>query len=270
MMPCPITSLSGPGRFSTATSPDGSRMSKVCVIRCHYFRDSRLQREVSALLDRCHAVHVLCLRDGSEPLSERRGRLAISRMRLSHSAGAGIVRRLGEYMAFFVWAALTVAALHLRRRFDVVQVNSVPDFLVFAALVPRFAGARVVLDLQEPMPEFFMTKTDVAERHWTVRGLIAVEQASIRFADAVLTVTELMRQAFVARGAAPEKITVVMDGSDEGLFDATRFPRRVRDNGKFVLLSHGTIEPQYGLDTAIRAVALLATEIPSIELRIVG
>src|SRR5215216_5887675 len=125
MMPCPITSLSGPDRFSIATSPDGSRMSKVCVIRCHYLRDSRMQREVSALLDRGHSVHVLCLRDSGEPLRERRGRLVISRMPMSRSADGGIVRRLAEYAAFFIWAALGVAALHLRHRFDLVQVNSV-------------------------------------------------------------------------------------------------------------------------------------------------
>ena len=44
--------------------------------------------------------------------------------------------------------------------------------------------------------------------------IAALEQASIRFADAALTVTEPMRQVFVARGASPDKITVVMDGSD--------------------------------------------------------
>ena len=79
-----------------------------------------------------------------------------------------------------------------------------------------------------------------------------------------------MRQAFVARGASPDKITVVMDGSDEEVFDPTRFPRRVRDDDRFVLVSHGMIESQYGLDTAIRAVARLVAAIPSLELRIVG
>jgi glycosyltransferase involved in cell wall biosynthesis len=245
-------------------------MSRVCVIRCHYFRDTRLQREVAALLDRGHSVHVLCLRDRGERLREHRGRLTISRMPMRHSAGAGAARRFAEYVTFFVLVCVGVGALHLRRRFDLVQINSVPDVLVFAALLPRVTGARVLLDLQEPMPEFFVTKSGVGERHPAVRLLAALEQASIRFADAALTVTEPMRQAFVDRGARPDKITVVMDGSDEEVFDPTRFPRRVRDDDTFVLVSHGTIEPQYGLDTAIRAVALLAETIPSLELRIVG
>lgn len=245
-------------------------MSRICVVRCHYFRDTRLQREVGALLDRGHSVHVLCLCDRGEPFRERRGRLTISRMPMRHPAGAGVARRFAEYVVFFVLAGLAVAALHLRSRFDLVQVNSVPDVLVFVAVLPRLTGARVLLDLQEPLPEFFAMKAGVGERHPTVRLIAGLEQASIRFADAALTVTESMRRTFVARGAAPDKITVVMDGSDEEVFDLTRFPQRVRSNGKFVLVSHGTIEPQYGLDTAIRAVARLAPAIPSIELRIVG
>ena len=245
-------------------------MPRVCVIRCHYFRDTRLQREVAALVDRGHSVHVLCLRDRGEPRREHCGRLTITRMPMRHSAGAGTARRFAEYVTFFVLVGLGVAALHLRRRFDLVQINSPPDVLVFAALVPRLTGARVLLDLQDPLPEFFATKSGISERHPAVRLIAACEQASIRFADAALTVTEPMRRAFVARGASPDKITVVMDGSDEEDFDPTRFPRRTRDDDRFVLVSHGTIEPRYGLDTAIRAVARLAEAIPSIELRIVG
>ncbi|KRE32488.1 hypothetical protein ASG82_23645 [Mycobacterium sp. Soil538] len=191
-------------------------------------------------------------------------------MPMRHRAGAGTARRLAEYVTFFVLVGLGVAALHLRRNFDLVQVNSPPDVLVFAALVPRLTGARVLLDLQEPLPEFFATKSGLGERHPAMRLIAAFEQASIRFAHAALTVTEQMRQAFVARGASPDKITVVMDGSDEEIFDPARFPRHVRDDDKFVLISHGTIEPQYGLDTVIRAVARLAAAIPSLELRIVG
>lgn len=244
-------------------------MSRVCVIRCHYFRDNRLKREVNVLLDHGHSVHLLCLREADEPLYEQRGRLTISRMPIRHPAGAGIARRLAEYVMFFVLVSVGVAALHLRRPFDLVQVHSPPDGLVFAALAPRLMGARVLLDMQEPLPEFFVTKSGVGERHPAVRLIAAFEQASIRFADAALTVTEQMRQAFVARGASPDKITVVMDGSDEKVFDPNRFPQRARDADRFVLVSHGTIEPQYGLDTVIRAVARLPATIP-VELRIVG
>jgi lipid II:glycine glycyltransferase (peptidoglycan interpeptide bridge formation enzyme) len=58
----------------------------------------------------------------------------------------------------------------------------------------------------------------VSERHPAARLTAALERASIRFADAALTNTEPMRQAFVARGASPDKITVVVDGSGKESF----------------------------------------------------
>ena len=243
-------------------------MARVCVIRCHYFRDTRLQREISALLDRGHQVHVLCLREPGEPMRERRNGLTITRIPMRHTAGATTARRLFEYILFFLAASVGVTALHLHRRLDLVQVNSLPDALVFSALIPRLAGARVLLDLQEPMPEFFETKSGLDDRHLAVRLVVALEQASIRFADAVITVTEQMRQTFGARGAATDKITVVMDGSDEEIFDPAQHHRH--DSGTFVLVSHGTMEPQYGLDTAIHAVAQLITTIPELELHLIG
>ena len=246
-------------------------MARICVVRCHYFRDSRVQREVAALVEAGHNVVVVCERDVHEPRLERRGALTIHRLPLRHVAGAGASRLFAEYAAFFVLAAGLVTLSHLRRRFDVVQVNSVPDALVFIATVPRLTGARVLLDLQEPLPEFFMTKFGVGTRNPLVRVVAAAEQSSIRFADVAITVTDAMRRRFLERGARPDRVNVVMDGADESVFDRERrsaeyMPRADR----FVLISHGTIEPQYGLDTVIEAVALLAQEWPGLELQIYG
>ena len=176
---------------------------------------------------------------------------------------------LFEYAAFFLMAATLASVLHLRRRFDVVQVNSLPDTLVFAALIPRLMGARVLLDLHECMPEFFATRFGKAMNHPLIRFIVWLEQASIRFADFVITCTDQMREAFIARGAPANNIEVIFNGADEDIF-------RPRSNGSrrgaddFVLICHGTVEERYGLDTAIRAVALLRDDIPGLRLEIYG
>jgi glycosyltransferase involved in cell wall biosynthesis len=212
----------------------------------------------------------MCLREPGEPRREERAGLVVRRLPLRHRAGAGLPRLLAEYGAFFAMAAALVTVRHLRRRFDVVQVNSVPDALVFCALGPRLLGARILLDLQEPMPEFFATRFGAGLRHPAVRVIAALEQASIRFAHAAVTVTEQVREAFVRRGAPADKVTVVMDGADDRVFDTAPHPPRERDPSRLILMSHGTIEPQYGLDTAIAAVALLDGAIAGLELRIYG
>jgi glycosyltransferase involved in cell wall biosynthesis len=149
-------------------------------------------------------------------------------------------------------------------------VHTLPDPLVFAALVPKLTGARVILDLHECMPEFFATKFGTDLEHPAVRAVAASEQAAIRFADVAITCTDQMREAFVGRGANPEKIGVVHNGAEEDVFDPETHPPRARDNGSFTLLCHGSVEERYGLDTAIRAVASLSEEIPELKLRIYG
>jgi len=161
-----------------------------------------------------------------------------------------------------------VSLLHLRRRYRLVQVHSLPDTLVFAALVPKLLGARVVLDLHEMFPEFFGTK--FGDRPVAKRLIEVAEQLSIRFADFAITCTNEMRDTFVARGADPDRIGVVMNTSEETVFDVERYPPRGSDNGEFVLICHGTVEEHYGIDTAIDAVALLNGDIPGLRLDVVG
>jgi glycosyltransferase involved in cell wall biosynthesis len=174
-----------------------------------------------------------------------------------------------EYVVVLFFATLLVGALHLRRRYDVIQVNTPPDSLVFAALIPRLLGARVLLQLQEPMPEFFSTKFGAGQSRM-VRAVAWMEQRSVRFADFVVTCTEHMRAAFVARGAPPSKIAVIVPTSNEDEFDPARATAKAPSADRFVLVSHGSIEERYGLDTVIRAVRLLRDEIPGIRLEIYG
>jgi glycosyltransferase involved in cell wall biosynthesis len=243
--------------------------ARIGVIRQFYFPcDTRVRREVHALASAGHEVDVICMRRPGQPLYERSGSVAVYRVPLEHKRG-GPLRYLFEYVSFPLAASLCAGALAVRRRWDVVQVNTLPDWLVFAAIVPRLLGARVLLDLHECMPEFFATKF-ASPSHPAVRLLARLEQASIRFADLAITCTEQMRAAFIARGAQGEKIEVILNSADEEIFDPQRHPPTGSGPDRFVVLSHGSIEERYGLDTAIRAVARLAGEIPGLRLDIFG
>jgi glycosyltransferase involved in cell wall biosynthesis len=243
---------------------------RVAVLRQGYFElDPRVRREVHALLDAGHEVDVIALRQSGQPYRERDGRLTVRRVPAPRQRG-GALAYLTEYALFFLIAFALLTALHLRRRYKLVQVHSLPDPLVFAAIVPKLTGARVVLDLHECMPEFFATKFGTDLDHRAVRAVAAAEQAAIRFADFAITCTEQMREAFISRGADPDMIGVIHNGAEEDVFDPDRHPPRARDNGRFTLICHGSVEERYGLDTAIKAVASLAEEIPELRLQIYG
>jgi glycosyltransferase involved in cell wall biosynthesis len=245
-------------------------MARICVVRAFFVpEDVRVRREINALADAGHRVTVICMRSPGSVRREWYGDVEIHRLPMTHRRG-GILRYAFEYLAFPLLAALYLGLLDLRRRFDLVQVNTIPDWLVFAAAGPRLRGVPVIVDLHELMPEFFASKFGTTLRHPGVRALARLEQASIRFADLAMTCTEEMRSAFVSRGADADRISVVMNSSEEAIFDPQTFPpRRDRRTGRFSLICHGTIEERYGLDTIIRALRRL-DQIPGLTLEIYG
>ncbi|MGI8413881.1 MAG: glycosyltransferase family 4 protein [Solirubrobacteraceae bacterium] len=245
-------------------------MARVCVVGEFSFPlDGRARREVLALASAGHEVDVVCMRRAGEAARERDGNVSILRLPIRRHRG-GLSHQLYEYSAFALLAGLVLAGRSLRRRYDLVQVNTSPDWLVLSAIVPKLCGTAVLVDLEECMPEFFASRFGTGEKHPGVRLMALIERAAIRIADAAFTCTEQMREAFLSRGAPPAKIGVVLNSADETAFDPTRRAQRVHKPGQFTLISHGTIEERYGLDTAIRAVARLRDVIPELALKIYG
>lgn len=245
-------------------------MGRVLLIRQgHVPYDPRVRRDLDALVRDGHEVDVISKRIPGCATFERMPKVTIRRL-WTYERRGGKLGYLLRYAAFMLMATWLAGWLHLRRHYDMVQVHSLPDTLVFAALIPRLFGARVVLDLQEPMPEFFASKFGLAPGHPAVRLLGRLERAAIRFAHQVLTCTNEMRAAFIGRGAPPRKVGVVLNSADEDVFDPDRFPPRERAHGTFVLVCHGTIEERYGHDTVVMAMARLRDEMPDLRLNVFG
>ncbi|HXV13738.1 MAG TPA: glycosyltransferase family 4 protein [Candidatus Krumholzibacteria bacterium] len=253
----------------------------VAIVRHSFYPfELNVKREAEALRDAGFDVHVICLRGPGEAARETIEGVEVYRLPVTHRRGK-ILRYLWEYNAFFALASWKLARLHRKHRFAAVQVNTMPDYLVFAAWYPKRAGARVVLHLHEPVPELF--RTMFPKRWYTpffVWTVTRVEQAAIRFADRVLTVTDQMRDNYVRRGADASKFTVVVNVPDDRLFRRERYadlrPRidaikaEERARGVFRVLTHGAIEERYGFDTVVRAIARARERVPGIQFRFMG
>jgi glycosyltransferase involved in cell wall biosynthesis len=258
----------------------GSAKGSVCIVRHSFYpAELNVKREAEALLEDGYDVHVICLRkDGEQPRETVEG-VHVRRLPVGHQRGR-IGRYLFEYNAFFVLASFELLRLHARCRLRAVQINTMPDYLVFTALLPRLAGAKVVLHMHEPMPELFGTLFP-GPRHRRLVGAIGLaERLSLAYADHVLTVTREMRENFGRRGADVAKMTVIVNVPDDRHFQpdrlgriAARAARIMEDehrNGVFRVLCHGAIEERYGLDLVVRAVARLKDEMPGIQFRFMG
>ena len=260
----------------------GTQQNKgaICILRhSSYPAELNVRREAEALLNDGYQVHVVCLRDKDQAAREDVAGVQVHRLPVRHRRGR-ISRYLFEYNVFFLLASIQLIRLHLRHRFRGVQVNTMPDYLVFAALLPRLMGAKVVLHLHEPMPELFDTMFPATRYAW-LRSLIKwSERLSVAFADRVLTVTQEMRDNVCARGAKPSKIAVIVNVPDDHVFELERYAalaskvsatrQEERRRGIYRVLCHGSIEERYGFDVVVRAVARLVKDVPGIEFRFMG
>jgi glycosyltransferase involved in cell wall biosynthesis len=242
------------------------------VVHAYYpIGETRVEREACALTDRGFEVDVICLAGKNEPAVEVKDEVNIYRLPVKRYVTGGLAIQLFEYLVFFFLAFFKLVALHRQRRYRVVQVHNLPDFLIFAGLVPKLAGARLILDIHDLMPEFYAARFNTSLKSWPVRLVHWQEQLACRFADHVITVTEPWRQTLIGRGLPPEKVSVVMNVADDRVF--CRVPQEeqpTKDDGRFRLIYHGTLNQRYGLDLAIQAIGLVKEEIPDIHLVIHG
>ncbi|HOX05456.1 MAG TPA: glycosyltransferase family 4 protein [Planctomycetota bacterium] len=247
-------------------------MIRACmVVFSHYPADPRVRREAEALADEGTEVDVVCLAGPGAPRRETVRGVRVFRLPVTQRRG-GKLRYLWEYASFLLMAFCTVSWLHLVRRYRLVHVHNMPDVLVFTALLPRLTGAKVVLDLHDPMPEVFMTKYGLGANHPVLMLLRLLERCSIAMANLVLTPNISFQNLFVSRGCPERKIAIVMNSPQETVFRPAPAGDGARPggDGRRVLMYHGTIVERHGLDTALEALDRLREELPGISFQVYG
>jgi glycosyltransferase involved in cell wall biosynthesis len=244
-------------------------MKNVCMlVQNVYDGDVRVRRKAEALVAAGYNVDVIALR--APAAHQKRYELnGVTVYTFSLGKMRGSLLRYGfEYFTFFILAMVKVSMLMRERQYVIIDVNTLPDFLIFAGWYCRRKGAKLVLDLHEITPEFFMSKYQVGERHWLVRLSRWIEKLSFDFADHVITINAPVQKLFESRGLATAKCTVIMNSMDESLTEKTKAASP--SPNEFVMMYHGTLTRIYGLDVAIRALGMVHQQLPGARLRILG
>jgi len=149
-----------------------------------------------------------------------------------------------------------------------VHVHSVPDFEVFAALVPKLGGAKIILDIHDIVPEFYAAKFGVDPGSIAFRALKWMERWSASFANHVIVANDLWLDKIASRAARREKCSAFINYPDTTVFH--RQLRTRAPDGRFVLSYPGTLNWHQGVDIAVRAFAIAHREAPGMEFHIHG
>lgn len=244
---------------------------RVCmIVQQVYDHDARVMRYTEALLHEGAKVDVLSV-PGDEKMPIDRGNgLQVFAIPLSHNASQNLMAYLLEYLLALWLFSFKLLFLHLKTPYHIIHIHNMPDFLVFSAIIPRMLGAKLILDIHDPMPEFYQAKFQKDADHIFVRLMTLQEKWSARFSHAVLTANPTFKENLIKRGIPAEKITVTQNLPDRKVFNREKYSRETDRSERFTLLYPGTIAPRYGLDIAIHSLPLLIPHIPIIRLRIIG
>ena len=250
---------------------NSKRAPSVCIVRRDYYPDGgHVRRDAVALIEAGYQVDIISLRRDGQPRYEEIDGVKVHRLPVQHRRG-GIIRYLGEYLTFFLTALMVLSYLAFKRRYKVVEIDTMPDFLVFAAIVPKLMGAKVVLYLFECMPELFEWVYGMDSDHVVISTLKRTEVLATKFADHCITYSDVCRGLFVGRGADDAKFSGIPNVPDVSHFLQGISLNGAKESGKdFTIITHGTILERYGIQTLFAAIPLVRDRIPNLRIEILG
>jgi glycosyltransferase involved in cell wall biosynthesis len=235
----------------------------------NYLIDSRVRREAEALAARGDEVDVICVGLNGSPRQECVSGVKLEKIFVSRYQGSNIFRYLFIYLLFFGAALRRVTWMHLKKRYHVIQVHTMPDFLVFAALIPKWMGAKIILDIHDLMPELYKSKFGVPMNHPLIRLITRIERASIRFADRAFAVHKPHLDALVEHGNPEEKFIQILNLADEKIF-TREGSQEINGHEPVHFIYHGTVAYRHGLELAIRAFDRLKNNLTDFRFEIFG
>lgn len=257
--------------FSAMPADPGTTPIDVVHLAYTFFpADTRVKREALAATDSGRRVAVVALRGVEQAAEEDVGPLHVVRLSGRKTRG-GPFSYLVQY-ATFVWRCRRLLASDPRfRAVRIVHVHTLPDFLVWAAAPARRRGARVILDLHEIFPEFTASKyPGLAGRlaTWIARLL---ERDARRRADVTITVNRPIEKLIATRDIGRvERVVLVHNSADPADFGPPRRPEQTVRSSRLELVYHGTLTTLYGVDVAVRGVALAAASGAPVHFTILG
>jgi len=248
-------------------------MKHVCMVAYTNYRfDGRVRREAEAVATLPgYSVTVLTYKENKKPASFEMEGVLVRELDIPKYRGKNQARYILSYVGFTFLAFLECTKRFARKSLDVLHVHNMPNFVVFAGLIPWLAGKPIILDVHDTMVETYAAKFAGCSGkilQWVLR---LEESICCRMARHILCVNDIQKEAMVRRNIPEGKIVVVMNVPDPKVFDPTiPIHARPKEVGKFRMIFHGTVTKRVGMDLVVRAISRLNGGIPGMEFHVVG
>ncbi len=217
--------------------------------------DRRVWLESKALTAAGYDVTVVCPKGKGDPEREVLEGVTLLKYR-PYAPGGGALGFVLEYVYSFLATARLVFRARRQGKFDVLQACNPPDiFWPIARWLRRRDRSQFVFDHHDLCPELYDSRFPDGSA-LPKRGLLALERATFRTADHVVSTNMSYAEIAMRRGGkAPTDVTVVRTGPDaQRLRRKAAVPALLRGR-KHLVAYIGVMGPQDGVDLAVRAAA---------------
>jgi glycosyltransferase involved in cell wall biosynthesis len=222
--------------------------------------DRRVWLECQALVAAGYQVAVVCPKGSGDP-----GYAVVDSVELykyrPYAPGGSKAGFIVEYAYSFLATAWQTLRARRKGRFAVLQACNPPDiFWPIGRFLRRVDGTKFVFDHHDLCPELFESRfpDGPALPH---RGLLALERATHRSADHVISTNDSYRDIAIRRsGRAPADVTVVRTGPDPDKLKRGPADPGLRRGRKHLAAYIGVMGPQDGVDIVVRAADVIVRE----------
>lgn len=239
------------------------------IVLSTYPQDPRVRREAEYLVQNNFLVDIICLRNINQSSSEVHNNTKIYRI-LKSANKDSFLKYLFLSVHFSIKAFIVVSYLTIKRRYNLVQIHNMPDYLVFTSIIPKIFKIPILFDMHDLTVELFSNIWE-KKRFLPVKWLVLlIEKLACRFSNKIITVSHGCKQRLIARGVRDDKISLVFNTANPDIFhfQNNKVLRPIDNNLR--LIYHGTMKERIGIHIAIEAMYHVKKVIPATIFELFG
>ena len=246
-------------------------MKTICMITISsYPHDPRIRREVEELEKNGYEIDIISISFENQKKIEKYGNITAYRVAEYLPGREEMVQYLVYSFLYMIKSFFKLQQLHKKRKYSLIQIHNMPDYLIFVAFIQKLLKVPLILDIHDLTLELFEEKWPGLKYKFIKRIIKKIEKISCSFADHIITVTEGCKEKLVQRGISPDKITLILNTANIKIFKFSTRSEYQIINKNAKLIYHGTVAKRFGIHLIIDAMKFVIEKIPGSVVNIYG
>jgi len=235
-----------------------------------YPHDPRIRREVEELEKNGYEIDIISISFENQKKIEKYGNITAYRVAEYLPGREEMVQYLVYSFLYMIKSFFKLQQLHKKRKYSLIQIHNMPDYLIFVAFIQKLLKVPLILDIHDLTLELFEEKWPGLKYKFIKRIIKKIEKISCSFADHIITVTEGCKEKLVQRGISPDKITLILNTANIKMFKFSTRSEYQIINKNAKLIYHGTVAKRFGIHLIIDAMKFVIEKIPGSVVNIYG